>query len=240
MTTENTALVPKDEVSIEPSNLLEVIAKAVANPKVDVEKMKSLLAMHKEIVADQRKVAFGAALQRLQAKCPQIEKDGRIIVKGVERSRYSKLETIDEAVRPLLSEEGFAFSFNTDSKDAKLFTITCTLTHREGHSETKSLMLPIDAMQYRSDLQSISSTVSTARRQLIKLWLNIIEKGEDLDGAQLEPITEEQARELNTLMKDVKADTKRFLEYMQVDSLESILRRDYTKAVTALESKRRK
>ncbi len=231
---DNGELVQRDSAS-----LLEVIAKAVADPRIDVAKMERLLALHEKIMADQRKTAFVAALSRLQAKVPQIEKDGRIIVKGQERSRYARLETIDEVIRPLTTEEGFAFSFDTQSQDGKLFVISARLSHKDGHSETKSLVLPIDKSDYRSDVQSIGSTVSYGRRQLIKLHLNIIERSEDTDGTSLDPISAEQVKELNTMIVDSKADRARFLLYMNVKTLEEILLRDYQKAITALEAKKR-
>lgn len=221
-------------------NLLAVIAQAVSDPRMDVEKMERLLAMHKDIMAEQRKVAFSAAMARLQAKLPQINKDGRIVVKGTERSRYARIEDIDVAVRPLLAEEGFAFSFDTESKDGKLFNISCKLSHREGHSETKSIVLPMDASDYRSNVQSIGSTVSYGKRQLIKMHLNLIEKDEDDDGSGgAAPISADQAKDLETLIVDAKADRARFLAYMGVNKIDEILARDYGKACTALESKRR-
>lgn len=223
-----------------PTNLLEVIAQAVANPLIDVAKMERLLAMHKEIVAEDRRVAFMAALSRIQAKLPQIQKDGRIVVKGVERSRYAKLEDIDIVIRPLLDEEGFAFSFDSKSLDGKLFDLSCTLSHREGHSVTKSLLLPMDKSDYRSDVQSIGSTVSYGKRQLIKMHLNLIERDEDDDGnGGDEPITDEQAKDIHTAIADNKFDLAAFLDYMRVDALKDIKSKDYTRAMNAIETKKR-
>lgn len=153
---KETAIAPVEQ----PSNLLAVIAQAVSDPRMDVEKMSRLLDLQERVMAEQRKATYMAAMSRLQAKLPQIRKDGRIIVKGTERSRYARIEDIDVAIRPLLAEEGFAFSFDSDSSDAKIFKLSCELSHRDGHSVTKYLTLPIDASDYRSNVQSIGSTVS--------------------------------------------------------------------------------
>ena len=181
-----------------------------------------------------------AAMSRLQAKLPQINKAGRIIVKGTERSRYAKIEDIDIAIRPLLAEEGFAFSFDSDSSDAKIFKLSCKLSHREGYSETKYLTLPMDASEYRSNVQSIGSTVSYGKRQLIKMHLNLVEVNEDDDGQGGDkPITENQATDLQAFIEEVKADKARFLHFMGVEKLGAILARDYQKAINSLETKRR-
>lgn len=222
----------------ETTSLLAVIANATTDPRVDVEKMERLLAMHRAIMTEQRQTAFAAALSRLQAKLPQINKQGRIFVKGTERSRYARIEDIDVAIRPLLADEGFAFSFDSDSSDAKIFKLSCKLSHKDGHSETKFLTLPIDASDYRSNVQSIGSTVSYGKRQLIKMHLNLIEVSEDDDGRGGDkPITEEQVRDILALITEVKADKALFLKYMDVEKVESILSRDHKRAVAALQRK---
>jgi len=223
-----------------PQNLLAVIAKAVSNPDLDVAKMERLLAMHREIVQEDRRVAFAAAMARLQAKLPQITKEGRIVVKGTERSRYARIEDIDVAIRPLLAGEGFSLSFDTESKDGKSFLISAKLSHDQGHEETKSILLPMDASDYRSNVQSIGSTVSYGKRQLIKLHLNLIERDEDDDGSGgAQPITESQAADLEAMLTEVKADKGKFLVFMGVGEVKDILARDMKKATNALEVKRR-
>ena len=223
----------------EASNLLEVIARAVCDPRMDVEKMERLLVMHQTITAEQHKVAFMAALGRLQAKLPQIQKSGRIIINDKERMRYAKLEDIDVVIRPLLSDEGFAFSFDSESTDGKLFKLSCTLA-RKGHSETKYLLLPLDASDYRSNVQSIGSTVSYGKRQLIKMHLNLIERDEDDDGnGGAQPISADQIKDLETMIQDSKANKAKFLEFMGVERLDDILKRQYEKAVNALQVKKR-
>lgn len=226
-------------VTAHASDLLSVIAQAVADPRMDVEKMSKLLDMHERITADQRKTAFMAAMARLQAKLPQIEKTGRIVVKGTERSRYARIEDIDVAIRPMLAEEGFSFSFDTESSDARLYKISARLSHRDGHSETKTLTLPIDSSDYRSAVQSAGSTVSYGKRQLIKMHLNMVERDEDNDGNATARITQDQADTLRDLLAELKPEDKpKFLDYMGVAKLEEILAKDHAKAANALERKR--
>jgi len=232
----------KDQALIEhPGDILEVIHKAVSDPKMDVDKMSKLLDIHERIVKENRRIEFMEALSRIQAEMPQIDKNGQIIVKGVERSRYARLEDIDKVIRPMLAAEGFSFSFDSKSPDGDLFTISCTLRHKNGHSETNTIILPIDKSNFRSDVQSVGSTLSYARRQLVKLHLNIIECGLDDDGiGGSEPISEAQAESIETLIKQTGADKKRFLAYMEAESIKEITARNYPKAISALEAKKRK
>ena len=225
----------------ETAALLKVIASAATDPRVDIEKMERLLAMQERLMESQRKTAYVAAMSRLQARLPQIEKTGRIIVKGVERSRYAPIEDIDVIIRPLLAEEGFAFSFDSESTDGKIFKLSARLSHRDGHSETKYLTLPIDASDYRSSVQSIGSTVSYGKRQLIKMHLNLIEKMEDDDGqGGNQPISDEQIKTINTMIVDTKSDRKKFMDLIAgVERIEDIPARDYRRIMNALETKLR-
>lgn len=224
----------------QPGNMLETIAAAVADPRMDVAKMERLLAMHREIVADQRKTEFMAAKARLQAKLPQIDKYG----KG-KNSKYAKLEDIDAIIRPLLAEEGFSFDFDEESHTEKTVTFIATLSHAEGHSEVKRLTVPIDAAaknqqgnSVRPPIQDAGSTVSYARRYLIKMHLNIVEKDEDTDGESRKPITDEQAKDIEAILQELKMDRKRFLFFMGVGDVKEILACDMKKATNAFDVQR--
>ena len=226
--------VPRPEAT---KDLLALLAQAAVDPRMDVAKMERLLEMHRQVTEDQRRVEFAAAMARLQAVLPQISKEGRIVVSGTERSRYARIEDIDVAIRPLLAAEGFSLAFDTEPKDHGLL-ITGKITHAAGHSETRSLLLPMDAQGAKSPVQGVGSTVSYGRRYLLKMILGIVERGEDDDG-QGAPITESQVADLTALLTEVQADQPRFLAYMQVARVEDILAKDYKRAVTALETKRR-
>ena len=220
-------------------DFLSLLAQAAVDPRMDVAKMERLLEMHRQVTEDQRRVAFAAAMARLQAVLPQITKEGRIVVQGTERSRYARIEDIDLAIRPLLAKEGFSLAFDTEAKDSGLL-ISCKLSHAEGHAETRSLLLPVDSMGAKSPVQSVGSTVAYGRRYLLKMHFNLMERGEDDDGqGGATPITPSQVADLTALLTEVQADQPRFLAYMQVSRVEDILSRDYKRAVTALETKRR-
>lgn len=222
-----------------PADLLSIIAQVAADPRADVEKIERLLAMQERVVADQRKIAFMDALAELQAECPQIEKDGRVVVKGETRSRYAKYESMDEIIRPLLAKHGFSIAFDETNSQGDVRHFSATLSHRAGHSETKHKAMPFDGSQFRSAAQSEGSTISYARRALLKMHLNLVERDEDTDGRNLEPISEDQTRDLEIMIENVKADKARFLSFMGVEKVSEILVRDLNKAVNALDSKRR-
>lgn len=222
----------------EPQNVLALISRLAANPKVDPSIVEKWLELYERLDARRREQAYKEALAELQAGLPQITREGVIDMGPKGKIKFAKLEDIDTTIRPALAEHGFAFSFGSDSNDGKQFKITATLSHREGHSEDFHVYVPTDTGPGRSPIQAVSSTLSYGRRMLITMALHIVTKGEDIDGADLEKISGEQLKDLDSLLKEVKANEQRFLKLMDVDKLDQILVRNFKIAVRLLESKR--
>jgi hypothetical protein len=168
---------------------------------LDVTKLEALLKMQREMAAEEQRTAFRAALARLQSQIGQLSKAGVIETPSGRKSRFLRLEDIDNAVRPLLAAEGFSLSFDSTPGQGNMTTYTATLAHCDGHAETKTLALPIDTGAGRNAVQSMGSSVSYARRYLIEMHLNIVKKGEDDDGGGGPlPLTEAQLVELKTAL----------------------------------------
>lgn len=239
MKTESEALA----VQHEPGNLLQIIDRVVGSGEMTTEKvavLERLLAMQMTIREEDRKAAFANDLAALQAELPQIQKDGRIMVKGVLRSTYALTEDIDTAIRPLLSKYGFSFAFDSESKDGKMFTLTCKLLHKLGHFEVKSLLLPFDASEFRSQIQSVNSTITNGKRILRAMHLNLIERGKDDDGQGGDKkITDDEAKDLQVLMEEVRQDIPRFLKYFEIEKISDLPAKELKGAIQDLERKRK-
>ena len=180
--------------------MLAIIANAAKDPEVDAEKAERMFALYERMVDRQARTAFFAALSELQAELPQINKRGKILNQDKTiRSRYALIEDVDKAIRPLLAKHGFAFSSDEGaaSNDNKFFVIAGTLSHKGGYAETKRITMPFDSSQFRTSAQSRASTQSLGRRLLLKMHLNLVERGEDDDGqGGAKPITKEQVAKL--------------------------------------------
>lgn len=239
---QTTELAHRAPDGIQAGSLLEVIAQLVTNPKTDVDKLERVLAMQERVVLDQRKAAYVDAMSRVQEKIPQIGKSAHVKIDGKVRNKYARLEDIDEVVKPILSAEGFALSYRSTSTDGKIHVVTLRVSHRDGWSEEASLTLPSDTMGAKSPAQAVGSTMSYARRTLLKMMLNIVERDEDDDGNGTARgpegfITGDQVAELQDLIASTKSDKDRFLKWLRVESLEQIPARDYDAARKALEEK---
>lgn len=220
--------------------MIVMIMDAARDKSIDIDKLERLMAMQERMVADQRKTAYVSAMARLQAKLPQIDQNGRIVVKGALRSKYALIEDIDVAIRPLLAEEGFSYSCNQeDSPDGKLRRFAGKMSHRDGHEEVKHFSLPFDSSEFRSAVQSEKSTYSYASRVLLTMHLNLVTRDVDTDGAPSATITDDQVKDIEAALDELKMDRARFLVYMHVGAVADILAKDHQKAIVALDVKRR-
>jgi hypothetical protein len=162
--------------------LLAVIATAARDPNVDVDKMERLLEMQERVYARQAKTAYDAALAELQPQLPVISEKGEILNKnGGVQSTYALWEDINDAIRPLLSDHGFALSFKT-GRHGDQVAVTGILSHKAGHREETTLELPSDGSGSKNAVQSIGSSVQYGKRYTASALLNITTRGDDDDG----------------------------------------------------------
>jgi hypothetical protein len=162
--------------------IIQVIERAASNPDVDIDKMERLLQMQERILARNAEAAFNTALAQMQNELPVIDENGAIRGRdGRIQSRYAKFEDINEAVKPIMRQYGFAISFRTAFKDGEVI-VTGVLTHEGGHREQSDVQLPADASGNKNNVQGWGSSISYGKRYTMNALLNITSRGEDNDG----------------------------------------------------------
>lgn len=224
---------------------VDFLERAARDPSIDAAKLKELLAMKYERDEREAKRSYFEALARVQAKIGPIAKSG---VNSHTRSKYVRLDDLLIVIRPVLDEEGFAVSYDSTAPQSGQIQFTCTLSHRDGHSETKRLTLPVDGTGSQggksnmNDVQKVGSTTSYARRYLLDMHLNLARRDEDDDGEGgrfMKFVSEEQARVIEASLADVGGDAVKFLRFMGAATFGEILERDYQRAMQHIEAKRK-
>lgn len=165
---------------------MSVIERFAKDPSIDVGKLERLIEMQKDVMRVQAKQAFDAAFVALQADLPVVDKRGKILSKDKKdvRSRYAKLEDIQEAVKPICQKHGFAIRHRTEWPQDKpgVIRIVGILAHAGGHAEESYFDAPADRNDFRTPIQDMGSTVSYGRRYTTIDLLNITQRGVDNDG----------------------------------------------------------
>lgn len=154
------------------------------DPSVDVEKLERLIAMRERLLTQHARSAFAGAFARMQPDIPEIDERGQILVKGTLRSTYARLEDIHQTIKPILARHGFALRHRTEwpADKPNVIRIVGILSHEEGHSEESVFEAPADRSDFRTDIQSMGSTVSYGRRYTTLDLLNIATRRADNDG----------------------------------------------------------
>jgi len=176
------------------------------DPTIDVNRLEKIIAMERDSDRYKAEQEYSRAMAAMQPKLPAVEKTGQNLHL---KSSYAKLEDIQAAVRPLLSEYGFSVRWTTETIDGNIH-VTCICTHREGHSERDTLPLPVmtDA-KGTNILQQHGVTVSYGKRYTLCNVLGIQLGGEDRDGIKElsgSVLTEQQVARITSLLKELGTD----------------------------------
>lgn len=168
-----TALAPVSEST----TILQVIQRAAADPNVDIDKMERLMQMHERFQARQAEQQYAEALAAMQQELPSIGERGN----AAGRYTYALWEDINEKLKPILAKHGFALSFRMPRSERGI-EVEGVLSHRCGHSERTTIILPADTSGNKNAVQAVASSVSYGKRYTAGALLNFTTHGEDDDA----------------------------------------------------------
>lgn len=202
----------------------------------DLGSVKEMLAMSKELAADQARRAFDAAVAEAKSEIPIVGKNAT----GHNSKRYADFSAYAAALKPILAKHGLSYRFRSEQTDR--ITVTCVLSHKEGHSEENSLSGPADASGSKNAIQAIGSTLTYLQRYTLIQALGLA-ASEDDDGHAVDsggPITPEQAATIRALCEETSTDIPKFCELMKVDSVPELAASQYDRVIKSLEAKKRR
>jgi hypothetical protein len=239
--------IPKSEPA---GNMLAVIERAALNSDVDVNKMRALLDMQKEIHAKEAEMAFTRAMIQVQKEITPIVKSSW---NEQTRSNYAKAKEIDKVLTPIYTRHGFILMFGTEDSvwsDKGYIRIVCDVCHEAGHSRKFQYDLPPDdagikGTVNKTPVHASASTVTYGQRYLKILIFNI-PFADDKDGnTQKEPeplITEKQEADLHALIDELgdagSKGKQAMFKWLGIDSIDQIPAKHYKKVVAGLEKRR--
>jgi hypothetical protein len=163
--------------------------------------------------------------------------------------KYAPLEEIDKHLSPLLAEENMDLSYSDEPREGGIL-IRGRLKHLpSGHYEDSFMAAPLDTTGGKSNVQAVGSTNSYLRRYVACNIFNIVVIGDDDDGRG-GLLTEEQVRQIVSLIGRAAVNVAKFLEFMGAQSVEdagsleaavgTIAAKDFAKARVTLEERIKK
>lgn len=204
---------------------------------VSAEELDKYIDLHSKWEAKEAERAFIAAMSRFRSEPILIEKT-KVVSFGNTNYQYAPLDQIIAAALPALSANGLSHRWETTQEGAQI-TVTCVLTHEQGHNVKTSLTATPDDSGGKNSIQAIGSTVSYLEKYTFMAATGLAASDMDNDAVPpAETITDDQVANLEALIDEVNADRSAFLAYCQIDSLDNLPISMYKTAVQALERKR--
>jgi hypothetical protein len=166
--------------------LMSFIERASRDETFDVAKFGELLKLQRDIEHDRAKRDFNIAMSEAQREMQPVVRDEE---NPHLRNKYAKLETIDNAIRPIYTHHGFSVRYGSAPAPAEgLIRITCTVAHSAGYFEELYLDAPTGnagsqgGRSATTPVQAVGSAITYLRRYLLSMAFNVVLANEDDDG----------------------------------------------------------
>jgi hypothetical protein len=223
---------PQPSRAVTPMDMLNRAVESGAG----LEMVEKLMSLQERWETGQARKAFDRAIAAAKAKITPIQRNA----KGHNDKRYADFAAIAKVVDPILSEHGLSYRFRT--AQGERISVTCILSHEDGHSEETTLSGPADASGSKNAIQAIGSTLTYLQRYSLVQMLGLAASNDDdgKAGADGGLINEDQAAELIALADEVGADKRAFCEYFKIDGIAMMPAKDFDRAKIALNKKRAK
>ena len=171
--------------TVQDNALMALISRAAMDASFDVAKLQALMEMKDRWDATEARKAYVAAMAEFKANAPEILKRKLVefdTAKGTTSYKHAELADVTSAVTQPLAQAGFTHAWATRQLDGGLIEVTCTLTHRLGHSESTTLKGSPDQSGGKNNIQAIASTVTYLERYTLLMATGLATRGMDDDG----------------------------------------------------------
>jgi len=215
---------------------------AAMSKGMDLDKLERFMGLQERWEANEAKKAYTQAMADFKKKPPKIDKDRHVkfeTQKGTTEYSHASLANVTEKINAALGEHGLSAAWVTVQKEGGI-TVTCTITHKLGHSESTSLTAAPDLSGSKNAIQAIGSTISYLERYTILALTGLATADMDTDGKVEEVvyIDEKQLSRIKDYIDNYGVDVPKFLAYLKVEALEKITAKQFNTAIAALEAKR--
>jgi len=185
-------------------SLMETLASAVQRG-LPVETLNALMDFQERHAAFEARKAFDAAMAAAKSEIPVILKNREVdftSAKGRTYYKHEDLAGIAKIVDPILAQHGLSYRFNTVT-DKDGVTVTCIVSHRDGHSEKNTLNAGSDNSGNKNSIQAIGSTITYLQRYTLKAALGLAASNDD-DAASSEQQGQDPQEEAAPLLEMIE------------------------------------
>jgi hypothetical protein len=238
---ENTNVAAPVSNAMTPMDMLDRAVSQGAN--IDV--LERLMGLQERWEANQARRAFDEAMAFAKAEIPVIAKSKKVdftTQKGRTNYQYEDLAIIARTIDPILTKYGLSYRFRTETT-AGTVTVTCIVSHRDGHSEENSLSGAHDQSGNKNSIQAVGSTITYLQRYTLKAALGLAASHDDDGGKADKPvddgkkITEAQTSVIRELVEKAQLDTDIFCQRWQIEDITDVPMGKFNEVVRSLRAR---
>lgn len=136
---------------------------AILKQNPSPETLQQLLAVQREYEANEARKAYSMAIVGLKRDLPTVIARDKTVAFGTTKYTHTSLGAVMEAITGPLTQHGFSLTWKP-STGAEGVTVTCRLTHSDGHFEEATISAPVDTAGSKSKMQGVASTITLLQR----------------------------------------------------------------------------
>jgi len=227
-----------------PANLIQQAITSGAG----LETMERLFDLQLKYEENEAKKAYFKAFAAFKAEAVDIVKDHTVDFKNQAGKRtvydHATIGNVIKTITPYLSLHDLSLNWSTVQNGS--ITVTCTLTHALGFSQSTSLSAGKDSTGGKNDIQQVISTQTYLQRHTALAITGLATRDQDDDGRgseadaeYIEVITEDQGMDLLSLLAELKISEAYFNSYYKIDHVYQLPAAKFAGAVKNLEDKRK-
>jgi len=163
----------------------DLISQAI-DKGLDVESLGKLMDLQERWQANQAKKLFFEAFTNFQCKCPDIRKTKKVEF-GNTLYSYAPLADITRQIAKELEDNKLSYRWEIKD-DEKSISVTCLVSHIEGHTERTTMSANPDTSGSKNPIQARGSAIEYMKRYTLIGALGISTADSDIDGRLAPPV----------------------------------------------------
>lgn len=167
-----------------PGELLRIAVEQKADPTY----LRELMQLQREYEADLARKAYVASMAAFKAEPLAIGKDKHVAYQKKDGTwveyDHATIGNVVSVICAGLGRHGFSHRWDTQQGDAGRITVTCIITHADGHKESTALSASPDDSGSKNNIQAVASTVTYLQRYTLLAATGMATSDQDDDDGR--------------------------------------------------------
>lgn len=165
-----------------PADLLLYVMKSGGS----IAEVREFMQLKREYEADEARKAYVADMAQFKLNPPTIVKDKAVGYMNKDGTftgyRHASLGNVTNAIVEGLARHGFSHRWDV-KQEGVIAHVTCTITHRLGHSESVAMQAAKDDSGKKNAIQQVASAIAYLQRYTLLAATGLATHDQDDDGA---------------------------------------------------------